>query len=344
MIDPRATALDKLLTAHPELLEGASLVAIFRALHGAYLAHLKSCALSIQQTFKPDAEPWLHGGYEVNGSMATQTDVAIVFATKHREETLAQMAVAVQHLKEGGYLIVTAANELGAPSLERRGGELLGRVSSFSKQKCRVFWGRKDSALLNTALMTAWLNESGFRPVSDSGLLACAGVFSAKTIDPGSRLLADHLPDTLRGLGADYGSGYAYLSHQVLSRNPGIREWHLYEAESRALDAARLNLEGLSLTADLHYHWCDVQADIPDSRTRFDCIVMNPPFHTGRSSRPELGQSFIRQAAAQLAPGGVLYLVANRQLPYEATLSQLGLTSTCLATAGGYKIISARHG
>ncbi|MGI9211377.1 MAG: hypothetical protein ACR2HF_02795, partial [Methylococcaceae bacterium] len=130
MIDPRATALDKLLTAHPELLQGASLVAIFRALHGAYLAHLKSCVLSIQQTFKPDAEPWLQGGYALNDSIATQTDVAIVFATKHREETLAQMAVAVQQLKEGGYLIVTAANELGAPSLERRGGELLGRVSS----------------------------------------------------------------------------------------------------------------------------------------------------------------------------------------------------------------------
>ena len=48
---------------------------------------------------------------------------------------------------------------------------------------------------------------------------------------------------------------------------------------------------------------------------------MNPPFHTGRSAEPALGQDFIKAAARNLTRNGDLWIVANRHLPYEATLS-----------------------
>ena len=48
---------------------------------------------------------------------------------------------------------------------------------------------------------------------------------------------------------------------------------------------------------------------------------MNPPFHDGGTEDQALGQAFIRRAAEALRPGGTLWLVANRHLPYEATLS-----------------------
>ena len=45
---------------------------------------------------------------------------------------------------------------------------------------------------------------------------------------------------------------------------------------------------------------------------------MNPPFHTRPRADPALGQAMIRKAAAALRRGGRLFMVANRQLPYEA--------------------------
>lgn len=48
---------------------------------------------------------------------------------------------------------------------------------------------------------------------------------------------------------------------------------------------------------------------------------MNPPFHIGRASDPELGRAFIRAAARMLSPRGQLYMVANRHLPYEGDLA-----------------------
>ncbi len=49
---------------------------------------------------------------------------------------------------------------------------------------------------------------------------------------------------------------------------------------------------------------------------------MNPPFHTSRNADPALGQAFIAAAARVLKPSGHLWIVANRHLPYEATLAE----------------------
>lgn len=54
-----------------------------------------------------------------------------------------------------------------------------------------------------------------------------------------------------------------------------------------------------------------------------DAVVMNPPFHNGREADPGLGIAFIKAAQKALAPGGSLWLVCNRHLPYEAELKQL---------------------
>ena len=51
-------------------------------------------------------------------------------------------------------------------------------------------------------------------------------------------------------------------------------------------------------------------------------VIMNPPFHTSRSADPGLGQGFITSAARNLTRNGQLWMVANRHLPYEATLAE----------------------
>ena len=56
--------------------------------------------------------------------------------------------------------------------------------------------------------------------------------------------------------------------------------------------------------------------------TVVDAVVCNPPFHTARAADPGLGAGFIRAAAKMLHPGGTLWLVANRHLPYEQALRE----------------------
>src|SRR3546814_3736999 len=79
-----------------------------------------------------------------------------------------------------------------------------------------------------------------------------------------------------------------------------------------------LNLAPFATRAKLGFHWHDVTAGLAQ---RFDVIVTNPPFHAqGNAARPDIGRRFIAVAAEALKPGGRLWLVANRHLPYESVL------------------------
>ena len=90
----------------------------------------------------------------------------------------------------------------------------------------------------------------------------------------------------------------------------------------------------------VHCHWQDVANGVDE---RFDGIVCNPPFHAlGRGERPDIGRAFIAAAAQALQPGGILWLVANRHLPYEDALATGFASVRIVAQQGGFKIVEAR--
>ena len=148
------------------------------------------------------------------------------------------------------------------------------------------------------------------------GFVTRPGVFSADGPDPASVALAAHLPDKLPTRMVDLGAGWGWLSAQVLA-HPGVEVLHLVEADAVALDCARRNVTD----PRARFHW----ADALDFRLSepVNGVVMNPPFHDGGTEDRTLGQSFIRQAADMLKPGGFLWLTANRHLPYEEVLKPI---------------------
>jgi 16S rRNA (guanine1207-N2)-methyltransferase len=166
-------------------------------------------------------------------------------------------------------------------------------------------------------------------------------VFAWDHIDPASHLLAEHLPADLDGAVADLGAGFGYLASEILQHCPNIAALDLYEADARALDLARQNLAQTSTGVQPGFHWHDVTTGLP---RQYQHIVSNPPFHAQRSrQRIDIGQAFLAAAAAALLPGGQLWLVANRHLPYEALLADRFDEVRTLAQTGAYKVINARR-
>ena len=53
--------------------------------------------------------------------------------------------------------------------------------------------------------------------------------------------------------------------------------------------------------------------------------------------------AFVETAARLLRKGGTCWLVANRHLPYEATLSKAFEAFEVRHDGGGYKVIEARR-
>lgn len=313
-------------------------ILFLRARPGRWPAALRKPDLTAVQSFAPLAAALTRDGIATQPLADSGTAARLVLALppRQREEARALLAEAVAQAEPGALVVAAAANNEGARTIEADLASLIGPVDSLSKNKARVFWGRTDD--VDTGLLAAWRMLDAPRPIEDGRFWSRPGLFAWDRIDAGSALLAEVMPETLAGRGADLGAGFGYLSAQVLARCPRVKAMDLYEAEKRALDLAEHNLA--DETRPLRFFWADVTAGLAD---RYDFIVSNPPFHTGRADRTDLGQAFLERAAEALVPGGRLVIVANRHLPYEAVLRKHFAEIETLADRQGYKVILARR-
>lgn len=317
-------------------------VLFLRARAGVRLREVAQPGWLCEQSFKPFAEELVRNGLQVGEPAAdARFALVLVLPPRQRDEARALFARALQHAAPGGTVLAAMPNAEGAKSGEADLRKLAGTVQHLSKHKCRVFWATPDEGEVDQPLLAQWLALDAPRTIVD-GHLSRPGLFAWDRIDRASALLAEHLPADLHGRVADLGAGYGYLACQVIARCPRVEALDLYEAEARALEPARINLaraqrdSGRDVESSVHWH--DVTHGLPQC---YDAIVSNPPFHQGRADLPELGRAFIASAADALLPHGRLLLVANRHLPYEATLSARFLQVRTLVTQDGFKVIEA---
>ncbi len=296
--------------------------------------------LVCESQFKPEVDVLQRSGLTVVqvADAATRYPLVLLLPPRQRDCARTLYARALQNLQPGGVLLVCQSNAEGAKSGEIDLSRLAGALTVMCKNKCRVFWTRPHEKF-DEVLLAEWRELDAPRPILDGRFLSRPGVFAWDRIDLASQLLADHLPADLVGDAADLGAGFGFLSAELLRRCQGIRSLHAYEADARALDLARQNLLALTDKIALTYHWHDVTQGIAE---RFDVIVSNPPFHAQQAAeRPDIGRRFISAAAAALRPGGRLWLVANRHLPYEAELVN-GFSKVHVVTQqNGFKVVEA---
>lgn len=297
---------------------------------------LNGLQVDYYQSFRPYAEILEKKGLPLVESIQGQYDVIIYLATKFKEENCFNFAMSCNHLAVDGCFIVTQANSLGAQGLEKHIATLFPIYQFSIKSKSRVYLCQRKG--INVKILQDWLKLGELKPVPGSELYSMAGVFGWQKIDLGSRLLLETImKDKLTGRGADLGSGYGYLSYHILKNFSEIKSLHLYEAEQKAIQASQYNIALLQPTTDITFHWADVTKGL--LQKNLDWIVMNPPFHEGSNENVSIGRLFIEAAAKALKDKGILYMVANRHLPYEAVIGKFFRKTLSVIQDQGFKIV-----
>lgn len=293
------------LEAGDVALPDAGRIAVFgpRADHDLSVLPGERC--HILTGFRPDHDHFAAQGYRCAVTPEGRYGAAVVFVP--RAKALARALVAQAVAVTDGVVIVDGAKTDGVESILKECRKRMAVSAPLSKAHGKLFWFEAGPGLEDWA-------ETGPQTI-EGGYVTAPGVFSADGIDPASRFLADHLPAKLGKSIADLGGGWGYLSARLLER-ADIRVLHLVEADHAALDCARRNIAD----ARAVLHWEDATRWRPE--TALDAVVTNPPFHAGRAADPDLGRAFIAAAAAMLKPGGQLWLVANRHLPYETAMAR----------------------
>lgn len=264
-------------------------------------------------------------------------DQALVVGGRHRGENERRLAAALRRTKPGGLVLMAGSKADGIASLRKRLSLRLDIDGHVPKFHGVAFWLR-SSPEANAA--ASGLEAEDHPGTADGRFWTAPGMFSHGRIDPGSALLASVLPEGLAGSVADFCAGWGYLAAEIGTRCAGVERLDLYEADFASLDAARRNLA--AATTPVRFFWHDLLGE--PIGERYDAIVMNPPFHRrGREADPDLGAGMIGAAADALKRGGRLFMVANRQLPYEAELGRRFRHLQELARDENFKVMTAER-
>lgn len=312
----RSARLEVALDSGALVLPESGTIAILRPRAGDDLSALPKDRVLVVQGFKPDHDYFAARGYRTATEVGTGHAAVLVCLPRAKAEARALLAEAAK----APLAIVDGQKTDGVDSLLKE-LRALGEVSdTVIKAHGKLF------------TFTADLTDWAARPTMVDGFQTLPGVFSADGPDRGSVLLAQALPAQMKGRAIDLGAGWGYLSRAILER--GAKSVDVVEADADALACARVNVP-----ENATFHWADALTWKPLGLAAH--VICNPPFHTGRGAEPALGMAFVRAASRMLAPDGVLWLVANRHLPYRDTLAECFRQSDEIAGDGAFRVIRA---
>jgi 16S rRNA (guanine1207-N2)-methyltransferase len=282
------------------------------------------------------------GAVQVSPMVAGSTDLAdladgsldeiVIQAPAGVAERRYVLAQALRALKVEGRLTALAPKDRGGLRMNKELTALGCAIGESAKRHQRICVTLKPATVTG---LDAAIAEGAPRRLDGDGLWTQPGVFSWDRLDPGSALLLKVL-QPMSGAGVDLGCGLGILSHAVLT-SPKVTKLTLVDLDRRAVEAAKRNVND----PRVEVLWADARRGA-DLLSGLDFVVTNPPFHEAGGEDKGLGQAFIKSAAAMLRKSGVLWIVANRHLPYEAVLNEHFKTVRPVADTGGFKVYEAR--
>lgn len=167
----------------------------------------------------------------------------------------------------------------------------------------------------------------------DLELQADRGVFGARRIDLGTLVLLKEAPaPPAQGDILDLGAGYGPIAIFLAKSSPSARVWAV-DINQRALELARANVA----TAGLVNVTVAAPDEVPEG-VRFAAIYSNPPVRIGKAALHELLERWLDR----LAPGGVAYLVVQRNMGSDSLATWLaasGRTVVRLKSKKGYRVL-----
>jgi 16S rRNA (guanine1207-N2)-methyltransferase len=272
-------------------------------------------------------------------------DKAFIELPKGRRLAQRWLVEAFYALRPGGVLYIAGANNQGIQSTIKDAEALFGQSSLlYYKKGCRVARFRKD---LSQEYMPAWFNEPGIAPDTwheleiiitgkTIGLHTLPGVFAYNKLDGGTQILLENMevPPQTRVL--DVGCGYGVLGLAAALNKADLVD--LIDVNLLACACAQNNiaLHGIN---HAQVYPSDALSRVIDKK--YDLIITNPPFHSGREVDYQMTFAFIQQSHQVLESGGKLWLVANKFIRYNHYLEQFFRKVEIAYKTGKYYVLVA---
>jgi len=272
---------------------------------------------------------------EVSPTFESSFDTVVLFYPKSKEQlafTLAQLKTAISASTE---VFVAGDNKGGIKSLASHAEKLGLKANKLDNAKhCLWFSLHGDFTRLTTTASISFTIAAANEQLT---LHSLPGVFNHGKLDVGTALLLENLPEISKGKVLDFACGCGVIGAMLKRKHPAI-ELFSSDISSLAVKATELTLAANKLSGSV------IAADgLPSIPKQFDCIISNPPFHTGIKTDYSIVDTFISQSAARLSNNGSLTIVANSHLAYMEILQQSFKKVTVKAKANGFIVYRATN-
>ena len=209
-------------------------------------------------------------------------------------------------------------------------------TTSLAQQKARLIHAQFDPDLepAENPWPLTWRHD-GLTVVNRGG------VFSASSVDIGTRFLLEHLPEDLRGSVVDLGCGNGILGTAVARPTDNVQVTFL-DTSARALDSARRTWAANHGDRPARFEQADRMVNAVE-RQSVDLVLNNPPFHDERAVGDATAWDMFVDSHAVLRPGGELRVVANRQLGHHARLRKIFGNCETVATNRKFVVLCAHR-
>ena len=275
-----------------------------------------------------------------------EADVVAIRIPTDRLSLLQLLRDASRLLKPGGRCYIAGATNEGIKSAASTAERLFGNVRALGKDgPCRIVVATKraTSPEFPDDLASPYLDPAHFHEIEAElrgrsyRLSSRPGVFSWDHLDEATEILAEVMTVNADESVVDIGCGAGALGI-VAATLSGTGRVTLLDADVDAVRSATRSAAAAGLS-NVRAATSDVASAVLGER--FDVVVTNPPFHVGKTTDLAVPLQFIHDARQVLSPGGRMYLVANRTLPYERVIHQQFGNIATLHDGQRFKVLSA---
>ena len=250
-------------------------------------------------------------GFVISTILKHYYDIIILEMTKSKETNLGLLALAEEHLRDGGKMIINGDNQVGVKSFLKNISNLWPAEITVIKKKGRIALYQKK-----TQLFGHWKKYQYFH-INRDGYYTRSDMFSPKEVDKGSQKLTSAFSTKLFGEVADLGAGWGYLSKEALRANDQITRVTLFESNYSAYLASKKNIDDKRAV----FRWASLE-NIRNLKLRFNHVICNPPFHSGHPRDIGLLRSFIWYSSMLINRQGSVWMVFVSGVYLESELKE----------------------
>lgn len=244
-------------------------------------------------------------------------DGAVIYMPKSKDQAKMLIANVAACLNENASLLLVGENKGGVKSAAKILETISSQVNKVdSARHCALFGAQLDKAIKPFELRK-WQSELDISVGGlDYKIYSLPGVFNHGSVDLGTKILLDNLPEIKKGRLLDFGCGAGVIGCYLGLKSP--------ESEIVMSDVSALAVHCSKESAKLNNLKVSVVASngLMDVQGKFSAVYTNPPFHTGIQTDYSVTENFIAQLKQYLVNSGSLTLVANKFLRYSELLEQ----------------------